>query len=211
MHWKKKLLRNCKLYVILDTQVNDYTRLFEVAKTAIKNGVGIIQLRDKYGVAEDILRFSEKVLRIKGDRTLYIINDRLDLAKISGADGVHLGQEDVPVNQARTFLGKNVFIGTSCQTFAHVLKAQRLGADYIGFGSVFKTQTKPDRKPMDHKLLEKVMKHCSVPVFAIGGMTLDRYRQIKHLGVERIAVCRAVCEARDVSRAVKNFNDVLIK
>jgi len=96
-------------------------------------------------------------------------------------------------------------IGVSCQTFAHAQKAQQDGADYIGFGSVFKTLTKPDRCPMDMKLLKKVVHNIKVPIFAIGGIHLKNVIQLEAVGIHRIAVCRAVCQAKNIEMTVKQF------
>ena len=199
---KKFISRSTKLYLILDRQVNTYHQLFEIAKKAVTNGVEMIQLRDKTGMARDILDFSQRILKMIQGRIFYIINDRVDLAIASGACGVHLGQDDVPLAKARNMMGPNALIGVSCQTFAQAQKAQAQGADYIGFGSVFKTLTKPDRSPMDVELLKEVLRNINIPVFAIGGINHKNVVGLKEVGVHRIAVCRAVCQAKDIGRAI---------
>ena len=172
-------LNNAKLYLILDREVNTYKQLFDIAKKAIPAGVDIIQLRDKRGSAEEILSFSKRILNIIKGQIPYIINDRVDLAMISCSSGVHLGQEDIPFLAARKLIGKKALIGVSCQTLAHAQKAQKDGADYIGFGSVFKTMTKPDRQPLNLEILKQVFKEIKIPVFAIGGINLKNVDQIK--------------------------------
>jgi thiamine-phosphate pyrophosphorylase len=189
----------------LDRQVNAYETLFEIARKAILAGVDIIQLRDKNGSAKEILNFSRHILKLTKNRIPYIINDRVDVAKAGLASGVHLGQEDMPIAVARKMLGSKALIGISCQTYMHALKAQRDEADYIGFGSVFKTLTKPERHPMDIKLLRRVIDNIRIPVFAIGGIHLGNIAQLKAVGVRRIAVCRAVCQAKDIEKAVEQF------
>ena len=198
-------LNDAKLYLILDRQVSSYERLFEIAKRTIPAGVDIIQLRDKNGSAKEILKFSERILKLTHNHALYIINDRIDLAVTSRASGVHLGQDDIPVKLARRMMGPNALIGVSCQTLTHARRAVEEGADYIGFGSVFKTLTKPDRRLMDMKLLSRVIKNISIPVFAIGGIDLKNRTQLNSIGVYRIAVCRAICQARNLERTVKHF------
>ncbi len=202
---KKMLLNDARLYLILDRQVNSYERLFEIAKRTILAGVDIIQLRDKNGSAKDILNFSKRILKLTNHRALYIINDRIDLAITSRASGVHLGQDDIPVKLARRMVGSNTLIGVSCQTLAQARRAVEEGADYIGFGSVFKTLTKPERRPMVMKLLSEVIKNISIPVFAIGGIDLKNTLQLKGIGVQRIAVCRAICKAKNLECTVKSF------
>ncbi len=202
---KRMSLNDARLYLILDRQVNSYKQLFEMAKKAFFAGVDIIQLRDKTGPAKDILDFSNRIQKVIKGRIPYIVNDRVDLAMISQSSGVHLGQEDVPLMQARKMVGKKVLIGISCQTLAHAQKAQREGADYIGFGSVFKTMTKPDRYPMNIRLLKQVVKNIKIPVFAIGGINLENVRNLKDAGVSRFAVCRAISRHKNVSKAVQQF------
>ena len=202
---RRKLLNDAKLYLILDRQVHTYEELFEIAKKAIFAGVDMIQLRDKNGSAKDILEFSKHVLKFTKNRIPYIINDRVDLAMISQSSGVHLGQEDVPIREARKMLGSRALIGISCQTFSHAQKAQKEGADYIGFGSVFKTFTKPDRSVMDIRLLRQVIKNIHIPVFAIGGVNLKNIAVLKKAGIKRVAVCRAISQAKQVGKAVEQF------
>ncbi|MCK5012330.1 MAG: thiamine phosphate synthase [Candidatus Omnitrophica bacterium] len=202
---RKMSLNAARLYLILDRGVNSYEDLFEIAKKAIAADVDIIQLRDKRGSVQEILNFSKRVLGITKGRVPYIINDRVDLAMVSCSSGVHLGQDDVPLAEARKVMGKKILIGVSCQTFAHAQKAQDNGADYIGFGSVFKTLTKPGRQPLDTELLKRVFKDIRIPVFAIGGINLTNIVQLRNIGVDRIAVCRAVCKAENIEKAVKQF------
>lgn len=190
--------------MILDREVNDYGRLLEIARESLP-GVGIVQLRDKKGCARDVLSFARKILKVFRGRIPFIVNDRVDLAMSSGADGVHLGQEDMPLKEARRIMGDQAIIGISCQTYAHARRAERDGADYIGFGSVFRTLTKPGRSPMDLELLRRVVRDIQIPVFAIGGITPDCMAGLRDLGVERFAVCRAVCEAGNIQKTIREM------
>ena len=206
---KRKLQPDCNLYLVLDTQVADYDRLLEITRLAVSTGVDIVQLRDKTGSTGRILSFSKKIQKILQGRIPYIINDRPELAAAAEANGVHLGQDDPSIKNSRRQLGDEAIIGVSCQTWEHVLAAQDNGADYIGFGSVFKTKTKPDRELMDLGLLEKILKKSTIPVFAIGGINLENVKPLIDLGVTRIAVTRAILEAGDVKGAVKEFKEIL--
>ena len=205
----KKCLRSADLYLILDREVNSYDELWEILKESARCGVGIVQLRDKFGSARDILKFTQKAQQFLAGRIPFIVNDRVDLALASGASGVHLGQEDLSVAFARRILGKDVLIGVSCQNLKHALKAQEEGADYIGFGSVFKTQTKPKRSEMNLKLLESVAAKIKIPLFAIGGITAQKIYLIRRLGIGRVAVCREICQDRSVRKAVLNLKEAL--
>ncbi|MBI3315246.1 MAG: thiamine phosphate synthase [Candidatus Omnitrophica bacterium] len=205
----KKRLVDRKLYLILDTQVLVYDRLLSVLKTAVRCGADIVQLRDKNGSAQDILSFCRQALKITAGRIPFIVNDRVDLVCLSGANGVHLGQEDIPCSQARRMMGPKAMIGVSCQTYEHARKAQNEGADYIGFGSVFKTQTKPDRHPMDLGVLGRVVGQARIPVFPIGGINRSNVGVLTAMGIQRAAVCRDILLAKDVGGSVEEFQKIL--
>lgn len=205
MPLRKESLRKAELYLILDRQVNDDGRLFEVARESIRHGVDIIQLRDKLGIARDTLKCFKGILRAVNGRVPVIMNDRVDLAIAALADGVHLGQDDVPIRDARRMFGTRAVIGVSCQSYERARQAQAQGADYIGFGSVFKTLTKPERNPMNLDLLKKVVREISVPVFAIGGITLENIPALRAIGVRHFAVCRAICTARNIREATSDI------
>ncbi len=207
----KSSVKDARLYLILDTQLHDYDRLFEILKESVRCGVDIVQLRDKAGVTRDALGFLQCVLKYLNGRIPLIVNDRVDWAIAAGADGVHLGQEDVPMEAAREMLGKKKIIGVSCQSMEHARKAERSGADYIGFGSVFKTLTKPDRCAMNLELLSQVVEKIKIPVFTIGGIDLSNIKRIQGLGVKRVALTRAICLADHVGQAAGEFKRILGK
>ena len=209
MRWKKQLLSEANLYLILDRQVQPYEQLFEIARAAIQAGVDIVQLRDKQGAAEDILNFSKRLSGLVRERALVMVNDSVDAALAGYADGVHLGQGDMPLAKARSLLGSEAVIGISCQTLEQAQEAELNGADYVGFGSVFKTLTKPGRGPMDLDLLEEVVQAVTIPVFAIGGITLSGLNVLIPRGVQRVAVCREICLASDVKEVVRQFKKSL--
>jgi thiamine-phosphate pyrophosphorylase len=201
----RKQLSRARFYIILDTQVQGYPALFKILKESVRAGEVIVQLRDKFGRSRDSLRFIQKALRFLDQNIPFIVNDRVDWALATGAPGVHLGQADLPLPVARKILGRKVLIGVSCQTLAQARQAEAGGADYIGFGSVFKTFTKPDRSPMDLGLLTRVIKASNIPVYAIGGITLQNLSRLTDLGVNRVAVTRAVCLSGRVERTTKFF------
>ncbi len=188
--------------MILDRQVNEDGRLFEIARESIRHGVDIIQLRDKLGTARETLKCFQGILRAVNGRVPVIMNNRVDLAILSGAAGVHLGQDDIPVKDARRMIGTKAIIGVSCQSYAHARQAQAEGADYIGFGSVFKTLTKPERNPMNLDLLKKIVQKISIPVFAIGGIAPENIAILRGTGVKHFAICRAICMAKNIEKAI---------
>ena len=207
MRSNKKLLASAKIYLILDAQVLNYEALFQALKDSVRGGVDIVQLRDKSGSPKDILDFSRRILGITKHKIPFIVNDRADLAIISGADGLHVGQDDLDYRQARQLMGQGKIIGVSCQTLAQALKAQAQGADYIGFGSVFQTQTKPGRQPMDLALLKNVIRQVKIPVFPIGGISRTNIGTLIPLGVNRVAICRDILLAQNAQVAVTGLKD----
>ena len=189
-----------------------YDELFVKMKLAVESGVDIVQLRDKLGASKDALKFCRKALRWLNGRAVFIVNDRVDIALIAGAHGVHLGQDDLPVPEARKLLGRGKIIGKSCQTVQHLRQALAEGADYVGFGSVFKTLTKPDRQPMAPARLKAAVRFSrgsGLPLFAIGGVTKKNLRMLAEFGVSRAAVCRDILKADDVASSVGEIKKAL--
>lgn len=209
MSWSRERLDRANLYLILDTGVLPYQDLLKVLKPAVRSGVDIVQLRDKRGGARDMLAFCRQAKRITADKALFIVNDRIDIALLSDADGVHLGQEDIGCLQARAMMGKKALVGVSCQRQSHLIRAQKDRADYVGFGSVFKTMTKPERDEMDPSLLGKAAKTARLPLFAIGGITAENLEHVLSLGVQRVAVCRDILLAKRPDVAVGNLKKLL--
>ncbi len=210
MKLRKTRWAKCSLYLILDAQVCPYGRLWEVFQAGVNNGVDIVQLRDKLGTVAQALAFTVRARRYLKDSIPFMVNDRADVAYAAGASGVHVGQDDLPVAAARKILPRPFLVGKSCQTRAHVMEAVKEGADYAGFGSVFKTKTKPGRSPMDLRLLYEVAHGALLPVFAIGGITRDNIALVRAQGVSRVAVCRDILLAQDPARAAREFKRALI-
>jgi len=206
---KKKRLAGCRLYLILDIGVCDHGRSWEILKAAVRGGVDIVELRDKHGQPRETLKFARRIQAYLADRIPFIVNDRVDIALLSGASGVHVGQDDLSIGEARKILGRHKIVGTSCQTLAHIRRAEEEGADYIGFGSVFKTLTKPDRPAMDAALLRAASQKARVPLFAIGGITRKNLSSVSDCGHRRVAVCRDIMLAHDVAFSVGELKKIL--
>ena len=162
MKSRKILLKRSLLYLITDK-----ARLPRLSLDAI----GVIQLRNKLSAKSQVLRLAHKLAkRLSKTKTLFIVNDYIDIALLCGADGVHLGQEDIPLRQARKILGKDRIIGISCHSLAQALKAQKEGADYIGIGPIYATATKPEYRAVGLKVLRQLKDKIKVPYFAIGNI-----------------------------------------
>ncbi len=208
---QREIIEKARLYVVLDRAVAGHDRLFDILEQCVAAGVTVFQLRDKEGSGKQIFEFTRRAVRVTRGQAVFIVNDRLDVALAGGADGVHLGQDDLPVEEARRLVGNGFLIGCSCQTLEHLTAAVQAGADYVGFGSVFQTLTKPNRSPMDLCLLERAEADASIPLFAIGGIDEARLSGLVDIGVRRVAVTRAVCLSQDVPATVRRFEAILAR
>lgn len=191
---RKDQLESCRLYLI--TSPCDH--LFEIVSAAIDAGVGIVQYRCK--TEDDLHRLQQaaqlaELCRSRG--TLFIVNDRVDLALAVDADGVHLGQEDMPTDIARKLLGREKLIGRSTHCLDDLRKAQAENIDYVGVGPVYTTPTKPNRQPVGLSYVHEASKTASIPWFAIGGVDISTLQDLRKAGAQRVAVVRAVMNAAE--------------
>ena len=212
MRSKERRLRSSKLYLILDKGSLKNRTPIKAAERAIAAGIDIIQLRDKHSSDKEIIGYGKSLKRIADSNgVLFIINDRIDICKILGADGVHLGQDDIPLKKARSALGKNKIIGMSCHTLKEAMKAQNEKADYIAMGPIFKTSTKPTLKPRGLRLLKKVTKELEVPVVAIGGINKRNIRKVMGSGVDMIAAASAILKRKNIKEATGRLRKIITK
>jgi len=194
------------LYVILDKQLlNGRDELF-VTKKIIEGGGRIIQLRDKQSKKGELLLAAQKLRDLCNKAgILFIINDHLDLAIAVGADGLHIGQEDLPLSVIRRELPIDKIIGCSARTLSQAVKAQTEGADYIAVGSIFTTTTKREATVVGLDTLQEIKRTVSIPVIAIGGINHDNVDEVVAAGADSIAVVSAVLSAEDVKGAVQKL------
>ena len=205
---KKLFTRNSKLYLITDRTVSGES-LQKIAARAITAGIGIIQLREKNMTKKELYREATALMALTlNSGVTFIINDCVDIALAVDADGVHLGQEDLPVAEARKVLGKNKIIGISTHSLKQAIDAERAGADYIGFGPIFRTATKKAGKPKGSKSLIEIKKHIKIPVVAIGGITIKNVSKVLENGADAVAVASAILTG-DIRDNVKNFLSVI--
>ncbi|MEW6102632.1 MAG: thiamine phosphate synthase [bacterium] len=191
------------LYLIIDTGLCEP---IDVVEKAIDAGVKIIQLRDKRGNIREFLKIGEKIRSLSDEITL-IINDRLDVALAVSSDGLHLGQDDLPIQYARErFPG---IIGVSCHSLDEAIKAELNGADYIGLGPIFKTKTKPELSPIGYEIIKEVKQKIKIPIVAIGGITLENLEKVR--SADAIAVASAILESKDVKEDCIKFIKDLTK
>ena len=203
---KKKIKLDFNLYVITDCSFG--RSHLQIMKVAAKSGARAFQFRDKGQGTRDKVKIATAMSKYaKAHGLTFIVNDRIDIAKRSDADGVHVGQDigKSGYQEIRELQKKGKIIGISASNLKEAVRAQRLGADYIGFGPVFATPIKPGMKPAGIKALKRVMKRVTIPVVAIGGINKSNIGQIRAAGCDRIAVIRAVSGAKNIARAIKEM------
>lgn len=196
------------LYVITDKKLIPRNRFIETVEKAIRGGARIVQLREKETPEEKIVELGKRLLMITRKYGVpLIINDSPELAKIIGADGVHLGKEDTSVIRAREIVGKDAIIGVSCYgDIERGIYAEKDGADYAAFGTPFFTPTKPDRKPTPFEVLrEAKRKITKIPVFAIGGINKENAPSVLETGVNGIAVITGVFGSSDSEKVAQGL------
>lgn len=180
--------------------------------SSLQGGVDILQLREKSMPAKKFFELGKKVkqLCLQYDTT-FIINDRVDIAALLEADGVHLGQDDLDVKSAREILGANAIVGISTHCPEHALKAIEDGADYIGVGPVFATPTKENAIPVGLDYVKWVSENIKIPAFAIGGIDIENCGQVVEAGLNRVSVVRAIIYAQSPQKAAESFCEKLYK
>jgi thiamine-phosphate pyrophosphorylase len=181
----------------------------DMVLNALKAGVKWVQHRDKKGFRRAVYEESMRLRQITKDfDAVFIINDHADIALAVDADGVHLGQDDLPLREARKIMGKDAIIGISTHTIEQAIAAQKDGADYIGFGPIFHTTTKDAGDPQGTGVLREIKKHVHIPVVAIGGINIGNVRAVIGAGADAVAVASAIL-CGDIARNTKALMEML--
>lgn len=184
--------------------------LNEFLPRVLEAGVDMVQLREKEMEAGPLLRHCETVRRRTQEfGALFIVNDRVDVALAAGADGVHLGQDDLPVDAARRQMGADLIIGLSTHSREQFLAALASGADYAAVGPVYSTPTKPDRPPVGLDLVSYSADRATGPVFVIGGIDSGNLAQVIEAGARRVSVVRALTTSPDPGSAARRLSESL--
>ena len=197
------ILREARLYLVTDDSVEPARRRQVVAE-GLAAGTRVVQLRDKLALGGALLREAADLAALcHRHGALLIVNDRADVAVAAGADGVHVGQEDLPLVAARQVVGPDRLVGVSASLPREAEAAERGGADYVGFGAMYATATKPDAEYAGPRLLADVRSRVRVPLVAIGGITLDNAAEVLAAGADLVAVVSAVFHAAEPERAAR--------
>jgi thiamine-phosphate pyrophosphorylase len=194
-------LEDARLYLVCDARSDAFLR------AAIRGGVDVVQLRMKSAGDDEIIAVARRYVAVCSEHgVVLILNDRPDLVGDAGADGVHIGQDDVPVAEARRLVGAGRLVGLSTHTPAQIDAAARERAiDYMGVGPVHATPTKPGRRAVGLELVRYAAAHAASPFFAIGGVNRDNARAVCAAGARRLAVVRAVTESGDPEQAAREL------
>ncbi|HUA70141.1 MAG TPA: thiamine phosphate synthase [Solirubrobacteraceae bacterium] len=191
-------LRSARLYLVCDERPDEFLA------GALAGGVDLIQLRIKSADDDEIVAAGRRFATAAAEHgALFILNDRPDLVEAAGADGVHVGQDDASVADARTIVGPERIIGLSTHSPSQIHAVPGAGVDYIGVGPVHATPTKPGRPAVGLELVRYAAAHATVPFFAIGGISPANVHAVREAGATRIAVVRALTEADDVELAAR--------
>ena len=200
-----------RLYGILDMAYVSRANLSKVANEMLRGGVDVVQLRAKNLEPieiEDIGHVLRGITRECG--APLIINDHPEIAAAVGADGVHVGQDDLSVSEARERAGNIPIVGKSTHSLEQAVAGQEEGANYIGFGPIFPTQTKPDYTPIGTEDIAEVHQRVNIPIFGIGGITLENLPGLLEAGLRRVVIVSAILLAEDISAYVRAVKHQLI-
>lgn len=198
------------LYAVTDRRWTGKKSLYEQVEDALRGGVTCVQLREK---ELDDAAFLKEAVEIKALCQRYdvplIINDNVDVALACGADGVHLGQNDLAASDVRRRVGKNFIIGVTARTVAQARAAQLAGADYLGSGAIFGTLTKKDALPMTREMLTQICNAVAIPVVAIGGVQLSNIRELAGIPISGTAILSGIFAQQDITATCHALHTVL--
>ena len=207
--WSIDDLAGVAICVLIDAQRN-LSQFETLVAELIRADVGLIQLRDKHLSDRNLIERGKVLSRLtQNSRTRWVMNDRADLAVLSGADGVHVGQDDLELYQARKIVGPGKMIGVSTHNLEQAQAAELAGASYIGVGPVFPSATKSFTKFATTDFVTSVASEIMVPAFAIGGIDENNVADLARLGIRRVAVSKSVIDSEDKPRVIRALRDQL--
>ena len=203
---RKELADSLLLYAVTDRHWLGERTLPEVVKESLDGGVSFLQLREKDLDEES---FYEEAVQLQalaaGYGVPFVVNDNVDIALRMDADGVHVGQSDMEAGDVRALLGPDKILGVSAQTVEQAVLAEKRGADYLGVGAVFPTGSKDDAEDVSHETLKAICEAVSIPVVAIGGITLENTPELAGSGICGIAVISAIYGQKDIKAAASRL------
>lgn len=194
------------LYLCTDRDLMSSATIEENVELAIKGGCTVIQLREKNCSSKEFYDLAVSVKKITDKYNVpLIINDRVDIAMAIDAAGVHIGQSDLPADVVRRIIGDDKIIGVSTAKLDEALKAVKDGADYLGVGAMYSTDTKTDARPVTMEELKEIRKNVDIPIVVIGGINMNTLGNFKNMGIDGLAVVSAIVAQPDVEKAAKDM------
>lgn len=208
---KKDLLYRIRLYVLISSNITTKS-VKETARLVIDGGADAIQLREKTISDSEFISLAREVRDITTNTkrgSLLIINDRVHVAREINADGVHLGQQDMSVLEARDIIGNEKIIGVSTHNIIQARQAQKDGADYIAIGPIYPTRTKDYEPSIGIEIIQEISGAVNIPFIAIGAITLENLDEVLQAGASRVAVCSAIIGSKDIYSSTKQYKEKL--
>lgn len=200
------------LYLVTDRGLMSSKTVEESVERAIGGGASVVQLREKDCTSREFYELALRVKRITAPRNVpLIINDRIDICLAADADGVHLGQKDLPCREARKILGNDKIIGVSAALPEEAVQAQKDGADYLGVGAVFATETKSDTRPVTPEVIREIRAAVTIPFVVIGGVNAENIKGLYGLGINGAAVVSAIVSQNDITSAARIMRELAEK
>ena len=198
------------LYAVTDrTWVKD-TTLMDQVKEALEGGITFLQLREKHLSKEEFIKEAREMKKLAAQYQIpFVINDNIEVALAVDADGVHIGQDDMSVEEARKLLGEDKIIGVSAHNVEEAIKAQKGGADYLGVGAVCATSTKKDANVVSKEEIKKICHTVEIPVVAIGGIKKENIKTLEGTDVDGVAVVSAIFAAKDIKKDTKQLRSLV--
>ena len=194
------------LYAVTDAAWTGEKTLIQQVKEALEAGITFLQLREKHLSEEEFLREAVEIKRLTDQYQIpFVINDNIEIAQKAGADGVHVGQDDMPVEEVRKILGEDKIIGVSAHNVEEAVRAEQGGANYLGVGAVHTTATKENTSAVSMEEMKKICQTVSIPVVAIGGIKKNNMNVLSGTGVDGIAVVSAIFAAKNIKEETKEL------
>jgi thiamine-phosphate pyrophosphorylase len=206
---KDKIERVIGLYAVIDTEWLKGRKPIEIAQQMIRGGAKIIQLRCKAGSTKEFLEIAKDLKEICSKKeVLFIVNDSLEVAVTAKADGLHVGQDDMPVNEARKLIPIDMILGCSVSSVKEAIKAKNDGADYLGVGAIFATATKESAKAVGVGRIKEIKQSAGLPIVAIGGINKGNLSNVIKAGADGAAVISAILGAENIEKATKELINI---
>ena len=201
-----------ELYAITDRKMLGKTSEVEAARLCYAGGADVVQLRMKDTDGGEMLELAKQMQAVADEyNKFFIVNDRIDVAILASADGVHLGQTDIPISEARRLVGDDMIIGASVDNVEQAIKAVEDGADYLGVGAIFTTSTKPDAEQgIELDAIYDIKKAVDVPVVAIGGINKGNILHVMRAGADGVAVVSAIMAQEDIQSAAHELKTLIL-